>query len=129
MVTVETNSNRTNGVTTVRIVVTNTYTTPQTVRLQCCLEAPLWVPRRDGVVDPRWNDGSWEISVRPDRSRGIGFASPNPPTEPLVEVVSSDRYDTTETDPTAHSSAAVLAELDRWSPTSTVLERKREREP
>lgn len=136
MVTVATNSTRTSGITAVRAVVTSTHVTPQTVRLRCCLEAPVWVARRDGIVDPRWNDDKreWELTIRPDRCRGIGFASPNPPTEPLVEVVSSDRCDPADLDDPAdpdtssHSSAAILADLDHWSPTSHVLEREREHE-
>lgn len=124
MVSIETTAERTNGITTVRSIVTNTHATPQTVRLRCCLESPIWVPRRDGIVDPRWDadDSSWEATIRPNRSRGVGFASPNPASEPFVELVSSERC---EADESVQSSAAVLADLDGWCPTSEVLERER----
>lgn len=138
MVTVESNAIRTNGVTTVRTVITNAQSTPQTVRLRSRLEGPVWPPRRSGVVDPRWviheresgtdpgtatelvSAAVWQATIRPGRSRGVGFASPAPPTDPLVEVVSSDRH---EADEPLRSPAEVLAELDDWRPTSEVLER------
>lgn len=120
MVAVETNAERTNEVTTVRVVITNTHSTPQTVRLRNRLEGPIWPPRRNSVVDPRWDDGIWEATIRPHRSRGIGFASPAPPTDPLVEVVSSERQ---EADDPVRSASVVLADLDDWCPTSEVLER------
>ncbi|MBZ6493611.1 hypothetical protein [Natrinema longum] len=121
MVTLETNSERTNGITMVRVTVTNTRSTPQTVRLQLLLDGPVWPPRHDGLVDPHWNDDDrWEATVRPGRCRGIGFASPAEPTDPLVEVVSSERHEGEKTRP-----AAVLGELDRWQPTNEVLEHER----
>ncbi|WP_081661630.1 DUF7857 domain-containing protein [Halopiger djelfimassiliensis] len=120
MVSVETNAERTRGITTVRVVVANTHSTPQTVRLRCCLDGPVWPPQRDGVIDPRWDDGIWETTIRPGRRRGVGFASPEPPTEPLVEVVSSERH---RSDDSVTSPSEVLADLDGWCPTSEVLER------
>ena len=121
MVEVETNAERTRGVTRIAVVVTNTQSTPQTVRLRSLLDGPVWPPRRDGVVDPRWNDGVWETTVRPDRSRGIGFASPAPPVDPAVEVVSSDRRVAVDD----RTPETVLASLDDWRPTNEVLERDR----
>ena len=127
MVTIETTADRTNGITRVRAIVTNTHATPQTVRLRCCLESPVWVPRRDGVVDPRWDDesGIWEATIRPNRSRGVGFAGPTPPSEPLVDVLSSERCGVGDA---GRSAGAVLADLDGWSPTSAILEGERERD-
>lgn len=121
MVTVETNAERTNEVTTVRVVLTNTHSTPQTVELRSRLGGPVWPPRRNGVVDPRWTDDRWEGTTRPGRSRGVGFASPAPPTDPLVEVVSSDRRDADDPD---RSPDAVLSDLAEWCPTGEVLERE-----
>lgn len=121
MVTVEPNAERTNGVTTVRVVITNTHSTPQTVRLRSRLDGPVWPPRGNGVVDPRWTDDRWEATIRPGRSRGVGFASPASPTDPLVDVVSSDRHDA---DDPVRSPDAVLADLEEWRPTTEVLERE-----
>ncbi|MFC6719122.1 hypothetical protein ACFQGT_07205 [Natrialbaceae archaeon GCM10025810] len=127
MVTVESNANRTNGITTVRTVITNTRSTPQRVRLRSRLEGPVWPPRRSGVLDPRWEvsetgaetEAVWQATIRPGRSRGVGFSSPAPPTDPPVAVVSSDRH---EGDESARSSDEVLADLDGWRPASEVLE-------
>ncbi|MCU4741395.1 hypothetical protein [Natronoglomus mannanivorans] len=129
MVTVETEVERTNDVTTVRVVLTNTHSTPQTVRLQTTLEGPVWPPQRNGVVDPRWDvdDGVWEATIRPGRSRGVGFASPvtdpAPQADSLVEIVSSERQRQDEAD-CGRPTPMVLADLDDWSPTSEVLERE-----
>ena len=119
MVDRETNVKRTSGVTTVRIVLTNTNSTPQTVRLRNRLEGPVWPPQRNGVVDPQGDDDTWEGTIQPGRSCGVGFASPSPPTDPPVEIVSSERQEASEP---AQSSATVLADLDDWCPTSAVLE-------
>lgn len=120
MVTVTTNADRSNEVTTVQVVVTNTYSTPQVVSLRNRLDGAVWPSRRNGVVDPRWNGDGWEVMVRPGRSRGVGFASPEPPADPPVEIVSADRCDPEV--PTG-SPSDVLADLDAWSPTRAVLER------
>lgn len=125
MVTVDATTERTNGITRVQIVVANTRATPQRVRLRCRLEGPLWIPRRDGVADPRWNGDCWTATIRPNRRRGVGVASPAPPTDPLVEVVSSERC---ESDAGSRSDDVALAELDDWQPTRGVLGLERERE-
>ncbi|ELY96462.1 DUF7857 domain-containing protein [Natrialba taiwanensis] len=119
MVTVDARADRTNGVTTVRVVLTNTHSTPQTVRLEHRLDGPIWPPRPNGVADPRWTGDCWETTIRPDRSEGLGFASPATPTDPLVTVVSSTR----STDDRIRSPETVLAGLDTWCPPSDILER------
>ncbi|RKD97604.1 DUF7857 domain-containing protein [Halopiger aswanensis] len=125
MVTIDASSERSDGITRVQIVVANTRETPQRVRLRCRLEGPLWLPQRNGVPDPRWDGDCWSGTIRPNRRRGIGVASPAPPTEPLVEVVSSERC---EADAVGPSADITLAELEDWRPTSAVLGLERERE-
>lgn len=119
MVKVETKAERTNGITTVRVVLTNNHSTPQLVCLESSLDGPVWPPRRDGVDDPRWDDSVWEATLRPGRTHGVGFASPAPPTEPLVEVVSHERQETDQ----VRSESKVLAQLEDWRPDTEVLER------
>ncbi len=112
MVTVEADVRRRGELTLVRAVLTNDHATARTVRLRSRLGGPVRPPRRNGVVDPRWNDGVWEVTIGPGRCRGVGFVSPAPPTEPPIEVVSTDRpHDR------ARSPEAVLATLDGWRPT------------
>ncbi|GAB3665604.1 DUF7857 domain-containing protein [Halopiger thermotolerans] len=127
MVTVDATSDRTNGVTRVRVVVANTRATPQRVRLRCRLEGPLWIPRRDGVPDPHWDDDCWTATIRPNRRRGVGIASPAPPTDPLVEVVSSERCDADAVG-RSDDGAVALADLEDWRPTRETLGLERERE-
>lgn len=127
MVTIDATGERTDDITRVRIVVANTRATPQRVRLRCRLEGPLWIPRRDGVADPRWDGDCWTATIRPNRRRGVGVASPAPPTEPLVEVVSSERCEASTVD-RSNSSDVTLAELEDWRPTREVLGLERERE-
>lgn len=115
----QTQVERTDGVTTVRVVVTNDRSTPQTVRLRSELDGPVWPPQRDGVVDSHWTDDVWEATIQPGRSRGVGFASPAPPTDPPVSVVAIERHDTDAPD---RKPDAVLAGLDDWRPTSEVLD-------
>lgn len=119
MVTVESDVTRSAGITTVRVVITNNRSTPQTVRIDSLLDGPVWPPRRNGVVDPRWDGTVWAGAIRPERRRGVGFASPAPPIDPPVELVSCDRCDSAQP---ARSPSEVLAELEGWSPTTTVLE-------
>ncbi|THE66037.1 hypothetical protein D8Y22_03690 [Salinadaptatus halalkaliphilus] len=122
MVTLETSVVRTNGVTTVRVVIDNQHSTHQAVRLQSTLEGPVWPPRRDGVVDPQWDGDIWDGTIRSGRTRGIGFASPAPPTDPPVDIVSSDRL---EADDLKRSPGEILAALDGWRPSNEVLESER----
>ncbi|MCL9812894.1 hypothetical protein [Natranaeroarchaeum aerophilus] len=110
---------RAGGVTTVRVILTNDRSTPQTVRLRSELDGPVWPPQRNGVVDAHWTDGVWEATIQPGRNRGVGFASPAPPVDPPVSVVATERHDADAPD---RSPDAVLADLDDWRPTSEVLD-------
>lgn len=121
MVTLESTAERSRGATVVRVRLTNTRSTVQTVRLRSLLAGPTWPSRRDGVVDPRWDGDRWTVTIRPGRSRGVGFASPSPPTDPPVELVSSERPEDGES---VRSAAAILADLDGWRPTNEVVGRK-----
>lgn len=121
MVTLESTTECSSGVTMVRVRLTNTRSTVQTVRLRSLLAGSTWPSRHDGVVDPRWDGDQWTVTIRPGRSRGVGFASPSPPTDPPVEVVSCERH---ETAASVRSASAVLADLDGWRPTNEVLVRE-----
>lgn len=119
MVTIETTADRRNGITTVQIVLSNGRSTPQLVRIRNALEGPVWPPRPEGVPDPRWADDVWESTIEPGRTRGIGFATPAPPTDPLVEILTSERVPSADL---VRSPAETLAELDDWRPPMGVFE-------
>lgn len=126
MVVIDQTAARAAGVTLVRVLCTNTRSTTQRIRLENALEGPTWPPRSDGVVDPRWDGDRWEGVVGPERTVGIGFATPAPPEPPLVEVVSSDRFDPDAAADCAFDTRIRLAALDGWRPKTAVLEGDRE---
>lgn len=116
MVEIDCEQARREGVTFVTATVTNTRTTPQTVRLESRLDGPTWPPRRDGVTAPEWGGNVWKATVEPGHCRGVGFASPATPTEPPLEILEVARV----SDDTA-TPDEVLAALEGWAPTSDVL--------
>lgn len=120
MVAVDAECERRNGVTFVRATVTNGRATPQTVCVQSTLEGPVWPPRHGSVIAPEWEERRWTGTVRPGRTRGIGFASPATPLEDPLEIVDVRRGDASDD----RSSRAVLADLEEWSPPRDVLSRE-----
>ncbi len=111
MVDITTRIDRRDGVTFVNATVTNDRTTPQLVRLQSTIE-PVWPPRRNGVVVPEWDGSSWEGRLEPESQRGVGFASPEKPTDESVRFVEARRAD----DPAELETRAVLSRLSRSEP-------------
>ena len=121
MVEVEATCDRREDVTFVRVTVTNTRSTPQTIRLRSRLEGPIWPPKAGSIAAPEWEGDSWIGTVKPGRTRGLGFASPAPPIEEPVEIAGVRRADD---DDERTSSTDVLAELEEWAPTTDVLSRE-----
>lgn len=117
MVSVETETDRTDGVTLVRAVVTNPHGTAQRVRLRSRIDGPTWPPRPGGVIAPNWDGDIWEGTVRAGRQRGVGFATPGSPVDPAMEVVAVERA----SDDEFESVDQVLTQLEEWSPPSTVM--------
>ncbi|APX97349.1 DUF7857 domain-containing protein [Natronorubrum daqingense] len=117
MVTLDYDVTRRDGVTFVTALVRNTQTTPQTVRLESRLEGPVWPPRRDGVTAPEWDGKTWNGTIKPGRTRGIGFASPAQPTEPPLELSDQNR----SSDDERETPTETLAELEGWAPPADVL--------
>jgi len=117
MVEVETDVERRNGVTFVRATVRNTRSTPQTVRLVNRLDGPTWQPRFGAVTAPEWQDDTWERTVKPGQTLGVGYASPADPSDPPLEAVSVSREEGEQTE----STREVLASLDDWSPPNDAL--------
>lgn len=120
MVGIESDTDRRDGVTLVSVRVSNTRRTPQRVTLRSTLEGAIWSPGV-GIVDTAgWEDGIWTGTIRPGRTRGVGFASPaTPPEVPglgPVELVGARRVSTDEVDP-----ATVVASLEEWAPPSEVF--------
>lgn len=118
MVNIESGFEREEGVTFVRVTIENTRRTPQQVRLKSTLDGPVWAPGNPLVGAPEWEDRTWEGTIFPGRSRGVGFASPAAPPERAgadpVDVIDTKRVTTEEaTDP-----RQVIAKLESWTPPS-----------
>ncbi len=121
MVEVEATCDRRGDVTLVRGLVTNTRSTPQRIRLRSRLEGPVWTPDGTTIAVPAWDadEGSWAATVRPGRTRGLGFASPAPPVETPIELVGARR-----TDDEPATSRTAVDDLEAWAPPSDVLSRE-----
>ncbi|MCU4718780.1 DUF7857 domain-containing protein [Halapricum hydrolyticum] len=120
MVSIESDASRRDAVTLVSVRVSNARRTPQRVTIRSRLDGPVWAPRT-GVVDaPDWDDGVWTGTIRPGRTRGIGFASPAtlpevPGLDP-VELVEAKRAHNDESDP-----EEVVAKLEGWAPPTALF--------
>lgn len=117
MVALDVDVERASGHTFVRAVVHNTHGTDQVVRLESQLDGPTWPPRDGDVPVPEWNGDSWVSYVPAGKKRGVGFASPAEPDDPALVVAETERaprdeYETID---------QVIAELDHWSPPSSVM--------
>lgn len=120
----ETTVERRNGVTLVQVLVRNSLSTRQTVRLRNRIDGPTWPPRRSDDVVPEWRGDTWEGTLEPGECRGVGFATPAEPVDPPVELVSSTRA---RSDGPANTDK-LLASLDGWAPPSRILDCERSTE-
>jgi len=118
MVRVETSTNRRAGVTFVTARVTNTRSTPQTVRMRSDVDGPMSQPRTGDGLSPEWTEDTWQATILPGQTRGMGFATPVEPAGSPTEIVSVSRMENYEQ---ATRNEEVLAELDEWSPPSGIL--------
>jgi hypothetical protein len=111
MVSLDITTERHDGVTLVRAVVTNDKATPQAVTLRQAVDGPSWSPRRDGTVVTEWEDGRWTDVIQPGQSRGLGFATPVDPSGSPLEIVSAERAEDDQT-----QTKDVIASLEEWAP-------------
>jgi hypothetical protein len=91
MVTLDWETDRTDGVTLVRLYVT--AEDRRRVRVENRLDGPVWPPREEGQPAAGWDDDAFEGVVTPDHRLVAGYATPAPPTEPPAEVVADDPAD------------------------------------
>jgi hypothetical protein len=106
MVTLDWETDRTDGVTLVRLYVT--AGDHRRVRIENRLDGPVWPPREEGQPAAGWNDDTFEGIVTPDHRLVAGYATPAQPTDPPVEVVADDPADA-ETPPGPVGGEAVEA--------------------
>lgn len=100
MVTLDWDVDRADGVTFVRVSLTASQ--PRRVRVEHRLDGPLWPPRRRGQPAPGWDGDGFDGVVSPDDRLVAGYATPAPPEDPPVELVSDEPVDTgDDTGPTS----------------------------
>jgi len=88
MVTLDCETERTDGVTLVRLYVTAEHR--RRVRVENRLDGPVWPPRREGQPAAGWDGDTFEGVVAPDERLVAGYATPAPPADPPAEVVGDD---------------------------------------
>ncbi|MEF8851536.1 MAG: hypothetical protein V5A28_03815 [Haloarculaceae archaeon] len=91
MVTLNWETERTDGVTLVRLYVTAEHR--RRVRVENHLDGPVWPPRREGQPAAGWDGDAFEGVVTPDDRLVAGYATPAPPADPPAEVVSEEPAD------------------------------------
>ncbi len=91
MATLECHTTSSDGVTLVELVVTSD--TRERVRVENCLDGPVWPPRRQGVPEDGWTDSGYEGDVGPDDRLVAGYATPADPSDPPARLVSVDSTD------------------------------------
>lgn len=77
-------------VTLVEFVVENPTRTAVNVRIEDRL-GEVWPPRREGIPEAGWDGRGFEAVVGAGERVAVGYASPESPTEPPVEVVRAER--------------------------------------
>jgi len=91
MVTLDWETERTDGVTLVRLYVTSEYR--RHVRVENRLDGPVWPPRREGQPAAGWDGDTYEGVVTPDDRLVAGYATPAPPADPPAAVVGEEPAD------------------------------------
>lgn len=85
MASLESHCRTVGGVTLVELCVTAAR--PRRVRVENCLEGPVWPPRSDGVPEPGWDQDGFEGQVESDEPLVLGYASPADPADPPARIV------------------------------------------
>ncbi len=109
MATLESHCRTVGGVTLVELCVTAAR--PRRVRVENCLEGPVWPPRSDGVPEPGWDEDGFEGRVKSDEPLVLGYASPAEPADPPARIVEED--ESADREPTPE---VVLKALGRREP-------------
>lgn len=103
MVELDVQTERRDCVTFVAATVRNDGRTGRRVTLRTGLD-PVWPPRRQGVPAAGWDEDRIILTVAAGRERGVGFATPAAPNEPVLTVVETAAVDgnagETATEPT-----------------------------
>jgi len=81
------------GVTLVHLLVTSEAT--ERVRVDNCLDGPVWPPRSQGVPEAGWDSEGYEGVVDADGRLLLGYATPSDPADPPARLASAERVEET----------------------------------
>lgn len=87
MATLDWHTTGSDDVTLVELLVTSD--SPEHIRIENCLNGPVWPPRRQGVPAAGWTDDGYEGVVAPDDRLVLGYASPADPDDPPARIASA----------------------------------------
>jgi hypothetical protein len=126
MVELDVQTERRDCVTFVAATVHNDGRTGREVTLRTGFD-PVWPPRRQGVPEAGWHEDGVTLTVPAGGTRGVGFATPAAPDEPVLTVVETVAVDGSDEecreptpehvvralgDPTPPADAVPVAEVD-----------------
>lgn len=96
MVSLTCTASRTDGVTLVTGRLSSDH--PCRVRVENCLDGPVWPPRDGGVPAAGWDEAGFETTLAADETRPVGYATPASPAEEPMRVVETTAVDPDRTD-------------------------------
>jgi len=91
MVSLTCTASRTDGVTLVTGRLSSDH--PCRVRVENCLDGPVWPPRDGGVPAAGWGEGGFETTLAADETRPLGYATPAAPADEPMCVVETTAVD------------------------------------
>lgn len=110
---------RVDGVWFVACRLHNPTAVTRRVRLDSRLAGPVLPPRRRGVPEPGWDATGLTLELGPDEHRGVGFASPVPPSR---STSSDDDQTPPPPDPPVALTSCVPVDPDESASTATAAD-------
>lgn len=71
---------------------------PRRIRVENCLDGPVWPPRRAGVPAEGWDADAFECVLAADETRPLGYASPADPVDRPMKIAGAEPTDPDGTD-------------------------------
>ncbi|WP_247010287.1 DUF7857 domain-containing protein [Halorientalis litorea] len=96
MVSLTCTASRTDGVTLVTGRLSSDH--PCRVRVENCLDGPVWPPRDGGVPAEGWDEAGFETTLAAAETRPVGYATPAAPADEPMRIVETTAVDPDRTD-------------------------------
>jgi hypothetical protein len=91
MVSLTCTASRTDGVTLVTGRLSSDH--PCRVRVENCLDGPVWPPRDGGVPAEGWDEAGFETTLAAAETRPVGYATPAAPADEPMRIVETTAVD------------------------------------